>query len=208
MDPNELAQRYQSWATEDLVRAASFDRGDYLPEAITAIEKELSSRDVSIEDRAQIEQDILKERQETEERINGVHGWLLLLIIIVLVSSLIVMLQSLSIPDSGAATFATTALLILPGLLLSLYGFFVFVLLVRKHKKAPSHAAIWLIGSVCYAIFVGVLIFLLTGKINMVVPFTAAGAFVWLVYLAKSRRVALTYQRGNPKSNPRADRKR
>ncbi len=205
MDDNELTQLYKSWTTEDLVRAASFDRADYLPEALAAMEKELSSRDISI-DRAPIEQDIRKERQETEERLRGVRGWLLLYVIIVFVISLIGVLQSLHM--LGGYISSTTALLILPWLLLSLYGFLVFVLLVRKHKKAPSHAAKWLIASACYAILIGVLIFLRTGEMTPAPFFPAMGAIVLLAYLERSRRVALTYLKESPMSNQRVDRTR
>lgn len=201
MDPNELDQRHKSWATEDLVRAASLDRGDYLPEALAAMEKELSSRDISI-DRAEIEQDIRKERQETEERLRGVRGWLLLFVIIVFVNSLIGVLQSLN--TLGGSANSNTTLLILPLLILSLYGFFVSVLLVLKHKKAPSHAAKWLIASAGYAILFGVLIFLMAGEMTTV-SFTAMGALVWLVYLDGSRRVALTYPQESPMSNKRSE---
>ena len=203
MDPNELARHYRSWADEDLVRATSFDRGDYLPEALAAIEKELSSRGVSI-DRAQIEHDIRKEHQETKDQLYGVRGWLLLFVIILLIYSLRGVQESLDIMGESRDLIAT--LLFLPRILLSVYGLFVFVLLVRKNKKAPFHAAKWLIGTACYGFLLGVLIFLSFEEI-ILTPGWAMFFLVWLAYFQRSRRVALTYQQESQMSNPGANNK-
>jgi len=201
VDHNELAQRYTSWATEDLVRATSVDRGDYLPEALAAMENELSSRDISIE-RAEIEQDVRKEGQETEERLRGVRGWLLYFVIMVFVGSLIGVVESLNILTEPANS--TEVLITIPLLILSLYGFFVFVLLVRKHKTAPSRAAKLLVASAVYTFLLGVLIYLMTGELT-IAPLGGAGAVVWLTYLNGSRRVALTYPQESPMSNTRSE---
>lgn len=46
MNLNDLEKQYRGWSSEDLIRALTEKRGDYLPEARAAMEQELKNRDV------------------------------------------------------------------------------------------------------------------------------------------------------------------
>lgn len=82
----ELAERYQTWGTEELIRAATVERASYQTEALVLIERELQQRNVPT-----AEQDAIRDRLQTEElqqerKLCGVRGVLLLFVIVVLLT--------------------------------------------------------------------------------------------------------------------------
>lgn len=191
MSTDELSRQYESWTTQELVRAVSLERDDYRPEAIALMEEELASRDAFIENRAQIEQEALIEKKKDDEELRGVRGWLLVFVIVVFVNSVPGLFSAVILLERsegfGEVLFGLSALLLFA------YGCFAFFLLVKKDERAPSHAAKWLIATACFSILSGALVYLDGGGPIWVQLWSVASAVIWMTYLEKSRRVAITY---------------
>jgi hypothetical protein len=191
MDFAELSARYKSWSTENLIKGATVDRKDYLPEALEVIERELKARNVSLELRQNIAQTIQQERETQEQQLRGIRGWLLFFVIVVLANSVMGVLSGLSSLSEARAPLAL--LLLAPQPILGLAGLYVFVVLLLKKPFAPGHARIWLIVSFCYSLALAVILFIIARQF-LLTPLPPIAALVWLTYLDESRRVAVTYQ--------------
>jgi cation transport ATPase len=193
-DLEELAKRYQSMTTEDLVAAATVHCTDYQAEALDLIEKELKSRNVSVDQKREIQQQVEQQELLRDEHLLGVRGWLIVFLIVVAINSIIGLFGGI---DSLAKSQNFLGfLLVLPKSIIGCYGFFVLVLLIRRKPSAPEHASRWIIASFVYSLVVGFVVLAVSRSSEgfLFLPWAIA-TLPWLTYLEKSRRVAVTYQR-------------
>jgi hypothetical protein len=185
--------------TEDLVSATTVHRKDYQDDALCIMDRELTSRNVPAEQKAAIEKEVVQQEQARERRYRGIRGWLVVFILMVAGGSLIDLLSGVAALREAQSFVAV--LLILPGVLVALYGFMAFVLLLRKKSSAPSHAARWMIVNFFYGLIVAIIVYALTrSTAGFIILPSAAGLLLWLYYLENSKRVAATYERKTEKS--------
>jgi hypothetical protein len=188
---------YESWSNEDLIRAATVDRQDYLPKAMIIIEAELKRRNVSSEERNQGEQQILSDRNLRTQKLAGVRGWLL-------VFALIVIGNSIAAISGGVAAASQVlenpiaSIALLPLWAFGVYGCYLFVILLRKKNNAPKHASRWLIAGFVLTLLYAAVVYMATREFSLT-PLYGIATLVWLQYLDSSKRVAATY--GKPLGN-------
>lgn len=202
MNDKEMAafqDRCRNMSTEDLVSATTVHRDDYQPDALSAMDRELASRDVPVDRQQAVEQEILQKEEAVAQRYRGIRGWLIVFILMVAIGALIRLLTGIA----GLMQSQNVLALVLttPSVLIALYGFVAVVLLLRKKPSAPSHAARWMIANFVYALIVAVIVWALTHDTSgfMVLP-SAIGVLLWLAYLENSKRVAATYGKTSKKS--------
>lgn len=188
---------YGSWPNEDLIRATTVDRQDYLPEAMIVIEAELNRRNVSSDDRNHVEQQILSGRNLRFQKLTGVRGWLLVFALITIGNSVAAILGGVA-GASQVLENPIVGIALLPLSAFGVYGCYVFVLLLRKKINAPKHASRWLIAGFVLALLYAGIVYLTTREF-ILTPFYGAATLIWLQYLDSSKRVAATY--GKPLGN-------
>ena len=188
----ELSTLYGKWSTEDLVRASTVQRGEYMPESMLLIEAELSKRNVPFEDHQQIEQKVVSDERSREVSLTGIRGWLIVFLLVVFFNSLFMIIKGIAgLSHTGEPI---SYILIAPEPLLGLYGLFVLFLLLRRTKAAPTHTSWWIITCFIYSLLLVIVLSLISGKIILKgIMGTAVFALVWLHYLQHSKRVAYTY---------------
>ena len=197
---DELMKRYNSMSTEDLIKAVTIDRKDFKLEAIKLIEKELTLRNVPLDQAQEAQKKIEQEEMIKESQLHGVRGWLLIFIIILAVNSIFIIV-------SGVITL--TKIKNMPGFILFIsllmplvgcYGFFSSILLFKRNETAPAHARRWLIANlVCSLLYIIVIFEFSINKYLLVLSGVSSLIFaiIWISYLKASRRIALTYQKIN-----------
>lgn len=188
---------YKSWSNDELIRTATIDKKDYLPEALALIITELGKRGVSHDDIDEIANN--QAAVDKDDRINkltGVGGWLLFFTTLIIISVTYTFANTVV----WYANDPTTGWLIVPELALALYGSYVLFLLFAWRSTAPKHAAWWMVSLLVYNLFSLWLLYAETKTIEVFVfavrPFLFAA--IWLVYLKRSKRVFFTYRTNNP----------
>jgi hypothetical protein len=192
MKEDELSTLYGKWSTEDLIRASTVKRDEYMQESMLLIEAELRKRDVPLGDQEQIEQKVVSEERSREVSFTGVRGWLIVFCLVVLFNSVFMVLKG--IVELSQAGETITLMLVVPEPLLGVYGLFVLFLLLRRRKTALVHASRWLISCFIYSLLFVIALSLIAGKLILTgILGTTLFALVWLTYIANSKRVAYTY---------------
>ena len=197
---------YRSWSNYDLIKAATVNREDYLPEGLAMIEAELLRRNVVLEERSDIEQQVHSDRTLRLQNLGRVRGWLLVFAIAVLVQSVFSILLGIAMRE--------VPLYLTLFVIFGAYGCYAFGLLLFKKSNAPKHAARWLMAGFVLTLIPLLLILLrllirsriavlpylpATGnagsEFNLVLIIIPALSWymAWLWYLEKSERVAATY---------------
>lgn len=192
-------ERCRNMSTEDLVSATTVHREDYQPDALSAMDRELASRDVPIDGRQAVEQEILQKEEVVDQKLRGIRGWLIVFILVVAIGSLVGLLTGIAALMLSQNVLGL--LLTLPSVVIALYGFVAVVLLLRKKPSAPSHAARWMIANFVYGLIVAVIVWALTRDTSgfTVLP-SPIGVLLWLTYLENSKRVAATYGKTSKKT--------
>ena len=182
---------YRSWSDDELVRAITVDREDYLPEAAAKIASEISRRSISHETLARTEHEVRKDNQDQVLRLSGVRGWLFVFVSMVGLNTLGALAEGLSglVRSPGDPILA---LIYLPSLMLGIYGLYVNALLIGRKAGAPRHASWWLIAGFATTLFHAAIIYFLR-KEFVLNPLSGLAMLVWLTYLEHSKRVAATY---------------
>lgn len=192
MKEDELSTLYGKWSTEDLVRASTVQRDEYMPESMLLIEAELRKRKVPFNDQQQIAQKVLSDKRFHEDSLIGVRGWLIIFCLIVFFNSFSMIIKGIA--GLSQAGKPIGFVLIVPEFLLGIYGFFVLSLLLRRGVKAPVHASRWIISCFIYSLLLVIALSLIAGRLIFTgILGTAVFALVWLTYIQNSKRVAYTY---------------
>ncbi|HVT16323.1 MAG TPA: DUF2569 family protein [Thermoanaerobaculia bacterium] len=183
----DLAARYRSWETDDLVRAATVEAESYTPEALEAIGRELGRRGHST-DPASLT--VAGLRPATEEAPRGLGGLLLVLIIVLACNSVVALVYGADVFDASHSLF--DRLTAAGAACIGAYGILCCVLLLRKDRRAPSRAAGWFVSSAVLAIVVSLYKYFVAGSLDPIM-FTFINTGIWLTYLSKSKRIKATY---------------
>jgi len=183
-DEESLAAVYQTWETEDLVRAVTVDAASYTPEALSRLHRELERRNV-----ATAEHQILLETAEAERRsesLVGVRGWLRFFVVILSLNSLTLLL---TVPAPWSPGYSLSGRVLLSStVLLGLLGLVIGFLLVRRYRWAPRWAIAWLLLNLATGIGS---IFFANGSPSS--ASTLVSSLVWIRYFQVSKRVKATY---------------
>ena len=191
----DLENLYKTWSTEELLKATTFEKENYRPEAITLMKKELEKRNISQLEREMHITDIEKKTEKEIKSLSGIKGFLLLFVLILLNTSIILIFGGLNylslvslitaIPLFGAGT----------------YGIYTFFLLVRKKTNALKHTRNWIILTFMLSIIYGAINYLAFGDKEASFPMfsRAFTASIMFGYLSYSKRVAATYRKADKK---------
>jgi hypothetical protein len=184
-DEESLAAVYQTWETEDLVRAVSVETSSYMPEALHLLRQELERRNVTTAEQLDLAETAEAQRQEN---LVGVKGWLRFFVVVLTLNSLVLIFVS---PSPWIPGLSLSVRLLFAAPLLGLLGLVTSVLLVKSHPRAPNWAMAWLILN----IFIGMgSKFFANGSTSLLS--TLAGGILWLRYFSVSKRVKATYVEG------------
>lgn len=187
--------QYQSWTDEELVRALTVERDDFLPEALVAVEGELVRRGFELETLGRPDGPVQRRIELDAAKLTGVRGWLLVFIVVLLGNSLFASLSGASLLSQAGAS-PVIMIVGISWMVLGLYGCYAFILLVSRKAQAPKHASWWLMaGFVLGSLTLG-LVYLATREL-IFLPIYFVGTAFWFYYLENSKRVAATY-RENP----------
>jgi hypothetical protein len=182
-EKNAFQQRCGSMTAEDLLPATRVHRMDHQDESSHRMDRQLSS----------LKEKIIKREQAEKQQYRGIRGWLIVFILMVAGGSLISLLSG--IVELREVKGFLGILLFIPQALIAIYGFDVFVLLLCEKPSAPTHAARWMIANAAYNLIMAILVYALTRSTAGFIVFPSAlGLTLWLMYLAKSKRVAATYK--------------
>jgi hypothetical protein len=190
-DPEALEHLYKQWPIEKLARALAFERDQYKPEALPAMQRALASHGLSQEELARVFAEVGAEYGAATERLSRIQGILLLFIVIVATNSLIYLFVALVLATAAASTILRVVAV--PCLVLGLYGLYCSFLLVRRKSRAPQHAGRWLIWSVVAGTATVVARLVFSREFSLGAALPPVLSLVWLAYLSDSRRVALVY---------------
>lgn len=185
-DGESLAAVYQTWETEDLVRAVTADAPSYTPEALSLLQRELEQRNVPpAEHQALLE---TAEAERRSEHLVGVKGWLRFFVVVLTLNSLTLTLATSSAWAWEPGLSLWARLLFMSPFLLGLLGLVTSVLLVRRNPRAPRWAITWL--------FLNIVIgmgsrFFANGSPSLV--YDVLGGLLWIRYFMVSKRVKATY---------------
>jgi len=183
-DEESLAAAYETWETEDLVRAVTADAPSYTPEALALLQRELEKRNVPpAEHQAQLE---TVEAERRSDHLIGVKGWLRFFVVVLTLSSLTLIFASPSLWIPGLSLPAR--LLFAVPLLLGLLGLVTSVLLVRRNPRAPRWAIAWLLLNILIGMGSK---FFANGSPSLV--YNLLGGLLWIRYFTVSKRVKATY---------------
>jgi len=195
----EQAERYQSMPTDDLLAATGVHRADYQPEALDLMEKELASRNISVDYKDQVVDKIKQQETVRDDQLRGIRGWLIVFLIVFALGSLRWLLEGIAalVEVQSFLQF----LLVLPQPVVGGWGLFVLALLMAKKPSAPRHAIRWLITVLAYRLVYGLVTVMSIGGVSSseagLLVLSFAGNALWLTYLSSSRRVAVTYSKDN-----------
>jgi hypothetical protein len=196
-ESERLAGLYRGWSDEMLVVAATRERGDYEPDAMAAIERELGARGVTPNGAREALHQI-DDAQLAHERAaySRMGGWLFFFALnlaaavlggLLGLSRLLVAYQSAAY--QSAAVKASCAL----EAALGAYAGMVLLLFVRHRRSGPFHASAWM----CLTVGLTWLFALGTGSVRspmlLVLTLGTAQAAGWLLYFQRSRRVAVYF---------------
>jgi len=185
-DEESLAAAYETWETEDLVRAVTADAPSYTPESLSLLQRELERRNVP-----PAEHQALLETAEAEKRSDhlvGVKGWLRFFVVILTLSSLVLVLATSSAWVWEPSFSLWTRFLLMSPVLLGLLGLVTSVLLVRRYRWAPRWAIAWLLLNIVLGIGSR---FFLDGSTSLIPNFLVG--LLWTRYFMVSKRVKATY---------------
>lgn len=188
---------YGEWSDIWLVRAVTLQRGDYQPEALQMIERELARRGLSPEEIDSLKSQALEQSESENRTPSGIGGWLRVFLIFVSLATLShgvigwsVFRAGLSQGDHGlGALLGGLASMIMAG-----YGAYALSLLSGGSPYAPRHTRQFLVT--------GFLLRALLSAAHLAEPrlsdpgLIILGAITVLsvLYLKTSRRVANTYR--------------
>ncbi len=186
-----LADRCASWTTEELVRATTHHRSDYIQEALAVLDEELRKRDVGTAAIGEMQAAIQNDEDAERARLDGVRGWLLVFVVIfcfnILTLAAWALLEVLIVLSSDAPS--PLGILYLLGLMgLIPYSVAALAALITRKRCAPRRVVVSLVWgfalSVLAAFFVG------SPGPRL---FSGIATGLWWAYFAHSRRVAATY---------------
>ena len=183
--PSESA--YSTWTTDQLVRATTIAREDYLDDAVEGMLQELERRGVTPGERQALENEAARAKVGEIRAVTGVRGFLVFFLAVVALNTLTALASGIRLMAAGAPLAAVLAI---PIIGVSVYGGFAFVLLITRRPDAPRHARNWLIATFLVNLMVALIIRTMIGYLL----FQSMGALVWIAYLSQSKRVAATYQ--------------
>lgn len=190
-DEEALAEVYQRWETEALVRAVTVEAADYTPGALRRLRQELERRNVEVAEQQAIEE----QEKERGRQFVGVKGFLILLILIIGLNSLRVLaeLPLVQAPQVPPLVRAYTV----GRMVLGALGLAACALLMVRNRRAPRWAAAWFILNM----ILGVVSAVFTAN-----PFPGLspllGGALWLSYLSTSKRVKATYGKAPEEEEP------
>jgi hypothetical protein len=186
----ELAARYRTWQTADLLRATTVEASTYSPEALVLLHRELVHRGCAPAE----PQSMLSAFDERAE-LRGVKGFLALMVFAIGLRSVLELVQA-AIFVSGQLSIGGAVLSLVHGSL-GLFGLATGVLLLRVDRRAPRIATAWFIALLVAYVAMLLFVYWISGQVRW-----RSGApslffpLVWLEYLRLSRRVKATY--GSP----------
>lgn len=195
MKNNDLTEKekvYVNWTDEQLVKATTVEKNDYNPEAVDIMLKVLQKRGVSEKQLNSLQSEVEQKVAADIKKITGVGGFLIVFLIILVLSVIYSLNDGFSVLSSIKEMPILLLVVSIPFFLISIYGAYIFLLLVRKKEKAPDHTIKWLIAHFCVRLLGVVAIFITTGKLELsaIAPMST---LVWLMYFTNSKRVKATY---------------
>jgi len=183
----DLAARYAKWETEDLARAATAQASEFTPDALTVMRQEL-------ERRGQVAgPEPLPATGATAAGVGpiGVGGLLRLFVFLLGMGSIEAMGGAPGVLDGsrGAASRLMAAAWGWTGA----YGIVCCVLIMRRDRRAPGWAALWLVAVVVLSFVDSLHDYFVLGTFTSGFLSAILYCGIWLTYLSKSRRVRATF---------------
>jgi hypothetical protein len=190
----ELASRYRTWETADLLRATTVEASTFPAEALALLREELERRGNTPAELDAVSGTLAVER----ERLRGVKGFLALMVLGIGLTSAATLLAAIG--AAGRHPLASSSTYALAWAAVGLSGLGTCVLLLRTNPRAPRIAAGWFV------------LFLVVGLAFSLAGWWLSGQFpwrialrsliyplVWLEYLRVSKRVKVTYSSPRPR---------
>lgn len=132
-----------------------------------------------------------RKNENIDNKFYGLRGWLLLLIFVVFINSIFNIIY-LPVAFNNIISF----IIFSPLFAVGFYGFYVLYLLLLKKSSAPKHASYFLFAQLILSVLFGLMEFFETYEAQKILQtlFGVLFFFIWLDYLKKSKRVAVTYK--------------
>lgn len=189
---SDLADRYKSWETEELVRAVTLEADEYTAEAVHLIRAELEQRGVTTKEQEALQVKVSDALQEEERPYVGIKGWLAVFVVVFMANFALILVRSLFSFDASLPP-SVKVVLALEGFL-GAYALVPTWWLLSRDERGPSHAGA-VILTFCVLELCSWLYFYWRDVTLQEFPFrTVLFTIVWWSYLSTSKRVRLTYR--------------
>lgn len=190
-----MEKLYKAWSTEALVRATTFAKNDYEPEAIAVMLKELDERSISQEDVAVLQEGIGQEDVKIKKtQFSGTLKYFLGATIGYLFYAVRdgITYFNRFIDTPGPLFFVLTV----SQFFILIYGIFIFQLLLRKKNNAPQHTLRWLYCVFGLGIFDGMVFVLFLGIITglLVTAVPILYSLGSIMYFKRSKEIFNVYR--------------
>lgn len=189
----ELVARYRAWTSEDLLRAATVELGQYTAEALELINDELARRNCSAPQRHELLETVTRENDEEAKKFTGVRGFLALMVFLIAFNSIAVLARA------GSYVFQDSPLLdswffIITGACQGIFGLVVCALLISRNPRAPRYAATWFLLAMTFSVAAFLYFYFYASQAGAYPLSTLVACALWLTYLSTSKRVKATYK--------------
>lgn len=176
------------------MRATTYAKNDYEPEAIAIMIKELDERSISQKDFAILQEDIKSEIEIKKIQLSGTLKFFLGATIGYLFYALRdgITYFNRFVETPGSLFFVLTV----SHFFILIYGVFIFLLLLKKKSNAPRHTLIWLYCVFGLGIFDGMVFVLFLGIIAglLAVAVPILYSLGSIIYFKKSKKVFTTHR--------------
>ncbi len=185
-DDEDRDRAYTTWSDRDLLRALTVDVQEYAPREIAAIRRELGSRGLPDSEREALMPEIWAEFRSRGREVAGIGGFLLLLIVLLGMSAVGAIVR-------GGFAFSREPLFAAVSIGFGAFSGYCWWLLARRHPSAPARTRILLAAVIVWDVLYSFPGFVAGRPFELRFAWSALVSLLWLLYLSRSRRVALTY---------------
>ncbi len=185
-DDEDRDRAYTNWSDRDLLRALTVDVQEYAPREIASMRDELASRGLPDSERQALMPEIWAEFRTRGRQVAGVGGFLLLLIVMLGMSAVGAIVR-------GGFAFSREPLFAAVSIGFGAFSGYCCWLLARRHPSAPRQTRILFVTVIVWDVLYAFPGFMAGRPFGLRFVWSTLLSLLWLLYLSRSKRVALTY---------------